>query len=486
MQDYIYLIIIGVLFILSCALAGSRAKAVREKKAKAKELEDSLLNLDAVYSEVNTTQEELNAKYRELKDSEAKIKKLAYEDSLTGLPNKAAFMEVLGSALSTLRKNENIAVMHLDLDDFKEINGMWGEPLGDELILDISHRLKSNLDENDYLARSGSDEFYILTQNIEDIDAYEERVKKVQNTFRFPFMLSVNEFVITVSIGVAVAPRDGKSVATMLKHSDSALAEAKWLGKNTYCYYTEVIAQKEIEELELKSELTTAISEGTFFMEYQTVNEVQSGDLRALRVSLKWDRKEKGIWNAGKFTGFAERSGQIIPIGEYVLAGCCDEIKRREEAGEPKVPIILPITRRQFINQNFESAVLTILEEKKVDISNFIFEVDEKLLIKTYEDYRFLMNELAASGFRFRLGNFGAGMMSIRAVRELPVNIVAVSYRSIFADHDPEEGERMLKLITTVIDKMGREVVIANVPEGEEEKVASLGFKYVQGNLREN
>ncbi|MCR4779194.1 MAG: diguanylate cyclase, partial [Lachnospiraceae bacterium] len=333
MQDYIYLIIIGVLFILSCALAGSRAKAVREKKAKAKELEDSLLNLDAVYSEVNTTQEELNAKYRELKDSEAKIKKLAYEDSLTGLPNKAAFMEVLGSALSTLRKNENIAVMHLDLDDFKEINGMWGEPLGDELILDISHRLKSNLDENDYLARSGSDEFYILTQNIEDIDAYEERVKKVQNTFRFPFMLSVNEFVITVSIGVAVAPRDGKSVATMLKHSDSALAEAKWLGKNTYCYYTEVIAQKEIEELELKSELTTAISEDAFFMEYQTVNEVQSGDLRALRVQLKWDRKEKGIWNAGKFTGFAERSGQIIPIGEYVLAGCCDEIKRREEAG---------------------------------------------------------------------------------------------------------------------------------------------------------
>lgn len=477
-------ITVVILAILVVVLFLSRSKAVRERKAAQRNLEDTLSNLEAVYSEVNTTQEELNAKYRELKASEDKIRKLAYEDAMTGLPNQAAFQEVLEHTMGTLRKEENVAVLMLDLDDFKELNNLWGNACGDELILDVSHRLKQNLDEDDYLARSGSDEFFILSQNIGEPEAYEEKVRRLQKAFRFPFVLSVGEFTITVSIGVVLGPRDGKTAAVLMKRAGSALNQAKWLGKNTYCYYTEALEQKQLEDMELRTELTAAMKRSDFYLRYQPILQPQQRNCSGFRVELYWDRGEHGVWRAGRFVRFAEETGQILALGERVLRRACKDIRTWQEAGVSGMDVVLSLSRRQFMSPSFETMVRTICEEEGMKPEQFVFEISENLVMNDYEDCCFLMNDLAARGFRFRLGDFGSGHMSFDCIRDLPLEQVAISLRRIFEGQEEEEAKAYFKVVIDAIRAMGHRMVVTDISDSvEEQMVLELVGDQVQGDL---
>ena len=192
--------VIGILTVMAVLLLFSRNRILKEKREAERKLADTLSDLENVYSEINTTQEELNVKYREIKTSEDKIKKLAYEDLLTGLPNSTAFNEMLTHTLETLRKEESVGIMYVDLDNFKQIDDLWGHANCDELILDISHRLRQNLDENDYLAKMSGDEFMILSQNILESTDFNEKLKRIGNSFRFPFITSFGQVVVTTSI----------------------------------------------------------------------------------------------------------------------------------------------------------------------------------------------------------------------------------------------------------------------------------------------
>lgn len=483
MREWIYYMIIACVILLALICFFSRNRALRDKKAAQRKLEDTLSSLEAVYSEVNTTQEELNTKYRELKASEDKIKKLAYEDAMTGLPNQAAFQEVLEHTTETLRKDESIAIMYLDLDNFKAINDMWGRACGDELILDVSHRLKQNLDENDYLARSGSDEFLILTQNIGEIDVYEEKVKRIEKAFRFPFVLSVGEFVITVSLGVAIGPRDGRTAAVLLKRVDVALSQAKWIGKNTYCYYTEALEQKRLEDMELRTELTAAMKQDEFFLLYEPVDDWKTGSVRGLRIRLCWDRKEKGVWQSGKFIRFAEETGQILALGDRMFRKSCKD-QRLWPAELAACPILVPLCARQLFYQGFEQNIMEILKEEKAPLDRFLFEINESVLVENFEDSKLRMDELAGRGFRFRIGEFGGGRMSFDCVRELPAEQVAVSLNHILDNQEAEEAQAYLRIVVNAVLEMGKQVVITGIADAEEERLAGQWDNVlVQGDL---
>jgi len=483
-REWISIGLLVLLVLLILLLLISRNKAVREKKVAQRTLEDTLTNLEAVYSEVNTTQEELNTKYRELKASEDKIKKLAYEDAMTGLPNRAAFLEVLDHTMDTLRRDESIAVISLDLDNFKMINNLWGNACGDELILDVSHRLKQNLDDNDYLARSGSDEFVILSQNIGEIDEYEEKVKRIQKAFRYPFVLSVGEFVITLSLGVVIGPRDGKNAGVLMKRADSALAQAKWLGKNTYCYYTESLEQKQLEDMELRTDLTAAMKQNDFFLRYQPILRPQEGVCTGLRAELWWDRKEKGVWRAGRFIRFAEETGQIIALGERVFRRLCKDVKEWEDTGVLEFNVIVPLSRRQYLSPSFEQTIRTISLEEGVSLNHFLFEIGEGILVSDYEDCCYIMQEQYQRGLRFRIGDFGSGRTSLDCIRNMPVEQVAVSYRRIFDEHELAEAEEYLSVVVTAIRSLRKDIVVTGIADvQEEQRVQKVGTTKMQGEL---
>ena len=235
-------------------------------------------DLESAYKGAISSYNELNARYEELHKNRESIRKLAYTDYLIELPNRIAFIEMLDSIMLTLRTDEIIGIMDIDLDNFKNINDTLGHSYGDELLIDVTHRLKQVLGENDYLARIGGDEFVILTQNLKDMVSFEERIRKVRNVFSYPFILSGKEYFVTVSIGVAFAPKDGKTAQTLIKNVDSAMYMAKANGKNNYAYYEDSLNQLLTDKIELQSELENVREE--FILFYR----------------LRWTLRRRRLW----------------------------------------------------------------------------------------------------------------------------------------------------------------------------------------------
>lgn len=471
--------VVGVLTVITVVLFFSRNRVLREKKEAERKLKDTLSDLENVYSEINTTQEELNMKYREIKAGEDKIKKLAYEDSLTGLPNSAAFKEMLTHILETLRKEESVGIMYIDLDNFKQIDDLWGHANCDELILDVSHRLRQNLDENDYLAKIGGDEFMVLSQNILELSDFNEKLKRIGNSFRFPFITSFGQVVVTTSIGASVAPRDGTKAEVLIKNASAALSEAKRLGKDNYCYYSEEMAAKELEKIELQSSLTNAIKNDNFIIKYAPIFDISDRSYDTVRMRLLWDRGEKGVWKARKFISFAEKTGQIFALGENTFRRVCEEMKIFSEK-----KIILPLSRRLVLNYDFRNKLYGILEETNTDAKRLIIEIDENILMADLAECSFVIEEMSEKGFGFRVGRYGSGGMSMDILKNLPAAQISVPVKRILEENTKEDSIKYLKIITDVAEKLGDNVSFSGISGSDEEKAAiSCGVKFVEGEF---
>ncbi len=479
MDNFIFGIVVTVFIVIVIVLLLIIQKTDKKRIESDKKLADMQADLDNVYSEVNNTQEELNAKYRQIKDNEDRIRKLAYEDQLTGLPNKSAFDELLGHVLDTLRKEESCAVMYVDLDNFKSLDDIWGHNNCDELILDISHRLRQNLDENDYIARMNGDEFIILSQNITDQAEYDNKVKRLEKALRFPFITSFGQVIITMSIGVAIAPKDGKKADVLLRNAGYALVEAKLIGKDTYCYFSEDIAKKELADMQMKSELTKAIKDESFLIRYEPVFDLRDKSCSAIRFKIVWDRGEKGIWHAVRFAPFAEKTGQIMNVGESAFRRSCKELVEM-----PNKKLIVPLTKKLIMSIDFESRINEILATEGIDRQRIQFEISEKVIASDFEDCLFFIQSFTDKGFTFRIGDFGNGLMSMKILRDVPVNEVAISVTGIYAEHDPEEAGEFLKLLSDDVRKFGKTPVYIDISDSiEEDQVIKNGGYLVEGEL---
>ena len=235
--------------------------------------------------------------------------------------------------MANIQKEEVIAVMYIDLDNFKNINDVLGHSYGDELLIDVTDRMKQVLDQNDYFARFGGDEFMVLTQNIQSTELYEEKIRKIQKVFTYPFVLSMREFFVTTSIGVAFAPKDGKTTQMLVKNVDAAMYSAKAMGKNTYCYYDENINESLMAKIELQSELRNALHNEEFAVFYQAQIDLKCDKIVGFEALVRWIHKEKGLIAPGGFVQVAEETGLIVPIGRWVLFEACKQLKRWEEEG---------------------------------------------------------------------------------------------------------------------------------------------------------
>lgn len=479
MINYIFLIITVILIAAILILVLMLIKSDKGRTAADKKMIALQSDLDNVYSEVNNTKEELSLKYKQIKENEDRIRKLAYEDQLTGLPNKSAFDELLCHVLDTLRKEESCAIMYVDLDNFKSLDDTWGHSNCNELILDISHRLRQNLDENDYIARMNGDEFIILTQNITDQGEYDNKIKRLEKAFRFPFITSFGQIIITMSIGVVIAPKDGKKSEVLLRNATYALSEAKLIGKDTYCYFSEDIAKKELADIEMKSELTKAISDDSFLIRYEPVINLRTKKSDVLRLKVIWDRGDKGLWHAARFAPFAEMTGQIMNVGVNALRRACHELY-----GMPDKKLIVPLTRRFIMSLDFEPKVNEILADEKIDKSRIIFELSERMIEESYDDCLFFIQTYMEKGYDFRIGGFGNGLMSLKILRDIPVRDVAVSVTGIFAEHDEEEAAGFLSALVSDIKELGKTPVFIDISDSIEEDLAIKNEGYlVEGEL---
>lgn len=418
---------------------------------------------EEAYQSALASLNELTSKYDELSKNKESMKKLAYTDYLTELPNRAAFTEMLDNIMLTIRSEETIGVMDIDIDNFKNINDSLGHSYGDELLIDVTYRLRQALDENDYLARIGGDEFVILSQNLASTVAFEEKIKKIKNVFSYPFVLSTKEYFVTVSIGVAFAPKDGRTSQSIIKNVDSAMYVAKANGKNTHAYFDFSYNQKLTEKIETQSELRKALERDEFVLFYQAQMNLVSRQVVGFEALIRWNHPTKGLLSPDEFIYLAEENGLIVPIGKWVLRTACQQLKQWSEE-YPDITMAVNLSARQFKDRDLVKLVCDIVEETGVNPNNLELEITETIALDDIEYTIATIQELKKLGVRFSLDDFGTGYSSMNYLKRLPVSNLKID--KSFLDSVMEDSCDQ-KIIQTIIS-LARNLDLNVIAEGVE------------------
>lgn len=423
-------------------------------------------------------------KYDTLKKDQEHIKNLAYFDYLTQLPNRISFSEVLDSVLYTLRQEEIIAVMDIDIDNFKEINDTLGHSYGDELLIDVTHRLKQAITEDDYLARIGGDEFMILSQNIMDISHYEDKIKKIRKVFSYPFILSTKEFFVTVSIGIVFAPTNGKTTQSLIKNVDTAMYAAKGNGKDNYCYFNESMNINLMRKIELQSELRKAIEKKEFVTYYQPQIQLNDNKLVGFEALIRWAREDGTIVSPAEFIPLAEETGLIVPIGQYVLIEACKELKYWNDKGYKELSMAVNLSVRQFRDRDFVQMLQDIIAEIGVNPKNLELEITETLALEDMEYTINTIEKLQEIGVRFSLDDFGTGYSSMHYLKDLPINILKIDKSFLDALLENESEQKIVQTIITMAQILDLEVIAEGVEsEAQADYLKSANCNKAQGYL---
>lgn len=463
----ILLFLVIALFILLINIR-KRTAAETEARIAKKKLEENYIELEEAYKKVKLTQEELAENYDELKRSEERNKKLAFTDYLTDLPNRVSFSEKLDQIMTTIRKDETIAVMYIDLDNFKNINDVLGHSYGDELLIDVTDRVKQTLDENDYFARFGGDEFIILSQNLESAELYEEKIRKIQKVFSYPFVLSMREFFVTTSIGIAFAPKDGKTTQTVIKNVDAAMYAAKAMGKNTYCYYNESFNDALLNKIELQSELRNALQNNEFTVYYQAQVDLEQDKIVGFEALVRWMHPEKGIISPAGFVQVAEETGLIVPIGRWVLFEACRQLKKWDDEGYHDISIAVNLSARQFKDADIVTMVQEAINENHINPKRLDLEITESIALENMEYAIGIIQQLKEIGVKFSLDDFGTGYSSMNYLKHLPVNNLKIDKSFLDRVSENTNDQKIVSAIITLAQTLDLVVIAEGVESAEQ------------------
>lgn len=362
----------------------------------------------------------------ERKKQEDWIKRQAYFDSLTGLPNRRLFYKQMVSALSADQDdNKMMAVLFLDLDRFKSINDTLGHTVGDDLLRVTSDRLLGCLRETDIVARLGGDEFTILLPNIRQRQCATEVAERIIKTLSEPFHIQGYEFFLTTSIGISFYPNDGDTYESLIKHADTAMYFAKEGGRNNFRIYSADMNTKALERLVIENYLRKALENCELSLHYQPVVEINSGKIVGMEALLRWDNPELGRVSPDDYIPIAEETGLIVPIGEWVLQTACAQNKAWQDAGYPPMRVAVNLSARQILQGNIVETVSRVLQETGLEPKWLTLEMTETIMQNSDEAVK-LMHKLRLMGIRISLDDFGTGYSSLSYLKRLPINTLKI------------------------------------------------------------
>jgi diguanylate cyclase (GGDEF)-like protein len=417
----------------------------------------------------------------ELQASEAQAQHLAFHDALTGLPNRALFIDRLDrSLIETRRDGARIALLYLDLDRFKNVNDTLGHPAGDDLIRELGDRLTGLTRGKDCVARLGGDEFAILQCGVtspEDVVALCERVIQAVS---HPFELLGNSAFVGVSIGVAVAPDSGVDRAELMRKADIALYRAKFEGRNRFRIFSEEMDFFVQRRRRIEVELRDALASGDQLkLVYQPLYATNSGAMCGIEALLRWSHPKHGAVSPGVFIPIAEESGLIHPIGDWVLREACLAGKRW-----PVRRVAVNVSAVQFRSPLFASKVLDTLRETGLEPSRLELEITESVLLDLAEIVEPTFNTLRSAGVRIALDDFGTGYSSLTYLQKFPVDKIKID-RSFVHNLDADAAsDAIVQAIVDLARAMGVEVTAEGVEtEAQRDALKRIGCDELQGFL---
>jgi diguanylate cyclase (GGDEF)-like protein/PAS domain S-box-containing protein len=418
---------------------------------------------------------------------EEKIEHLAYHDALTNLPNRALFMDRLGQVLAQGgRENIQAAVLFADLDRFKTINDTLGHVIGDELLRHVATRLREVLREGDTVARLGGDEFVILLPRIQNArDAAQVATKSVA-IMSLPFSVHGHELHVSTSLGVSIYPRDGEDAETLLKHADTALYQAKNLGRNQYQFFNPSMNAQAHERLLLENNLRKALERDEFLLNYQPQIDLKTGRVTGIEALIRWNHPEHGIVMPQDFIPIAEETGMINDIAEWVINAACREVSAWQKAGRngSNVRVAVNLSTRQLQLVGLPDLVSTILKKAELSPEFLELEITESTLMANPDNAIKILSEFHDMGIHITVDDFGTGYSSLAYLKRLPIDRIKID-KSFVHDipGDPNDAA-IVQAILAIAQQLDMHVLAEGV-ETEEQKLFLMahGCEEAQGYL---
>jgi diguanylate cyclase (GGDEF)-like protein len=473
---------------------------IAENEQLIADMEKQIVNKDRVQIELENQQERLEtmvaARTSELETINANLKKemiirekieeelehLAYYDELTGLPNHTLLIEILRKSLIQAKRNESLlSVVFIDLDRFKNINDSHGHHIGDELLKDVAKRLKDVLRDSDTITRNGSDEFVIIIENMKDVREPFVVANKVIKTLNQKFHIEGHDIHIGASVGISLYPLDGDNALDLIKMSDTAMYEAKKIGRNNFQFYSSAMSNKIKDRLQIENALREALKNDEFFLVFQPQVNLHTNETSGFEALIRWNSAEFGIVPPFKFIPILEETGLIYSVGEWIIQQALGFIKSGKSRNK-KVSINL--SALQCSVSNFSAQIEKMIKEHNVDPQRVEFEITETLLINDFSQTEMFLTDISKLGCTIALDDFGTGYTSFSYLTKLPIDTIKIDRSLITGIHQNDDLKNIVRAIVTMSNSLGIENIFEGVETEDELTVLKeIHAKIIQGYL---
>lgn len=437
------------------------------------------INVQPIFKEGETTPCRVVATMHDIteqKIAKERIEKLAHFDQLTDLPNRVLLNDRFKYSLSLAqRRGETLALMFLDLDNFKDINDTLGHNVGDQVLLKVAKRLKAVVREEDTISRQGGDEYILILPDTE-ADGAGSVASKLIEAISTPCHIEQHELTITVSIGIAIYPHDGTDLESLSKNADIAMYRAKNEGRNNFRFYTPEMQMHSARNLKLANGLRHALERHELQLHYQPLISLQDDRIIGVEALLRWQHHEMGMLSPLEFIPIAESTGQIIPIGEWVLQEATSQLKEWMDNRMPPMKIAVNLSAVQFRQKDLPELIDRILKEVNLPSHLLELELTEATTMDNTQAAIDMMNRLHERGILMSIDDFGTGYSSLNYLKQFKVYKLKID-KSFIREITVDPGD---KAIVTTIINMARSLNLQTIAEGVETE-QQLNFLRVQG-----
>ena len=412
------------------------------------------------------------------------MRRKAMHDALTGLPNRAMFLESLDRVLrKARRRGARFSVLFVDLDRFKEVNDTMGHTAGDRMLLAVSERLTKAVRQSDLVARLGGDEFVVLIEEHKGPEEVMIVAQKILALLERPVMLEWREVAISASLGIASFPEDGDDVETLMKHADLAMYQAKERGRNNFQFYSSEFNRLSVERSEIEKRIRAGLERDEFFLQYQPEVDLASGKVVAAEALVRWRTPPAPVVMPPDFLPIAEENGTIIPIGRWVLERALADLRAWRDRGVD-ITLSINLSARQLQQPDLADSVRNALAAHGVAARGLRFEIPETALMVESDASTRTVRALQEAGVEIALDNFGTGYSSLGLVRGFALRVVKIDRSLVSSCPNKRECAALVQAVSAMARNLGLTVIAGGVETEEERRVvATLGCDRAQGNF---
>ena len=415
-------------------------------------------------TELKKIQSDLQRSLKILDEQREKLEYQANHDMLTNLPNRVLFLDRLKQSIHVAEKNkQQLAVLFIDLDHFKEINDSLGHDVGDKILVEFTKRVQKKVDQTDTISRLGGDEFGVILNNITDVDAISDFIVEIMSVVQEAFIVDSHTLHLRMSVGASVYPNDGETTTTLVQNADAAMYKAKDSGRNTYYYYDEEMTKKAIQRVSLETELRKAFKNDELVVYFQPQVDAQTDEILGMEALVRWEHPTRGLVSPDTFIPLAESTGMIVELDRIVMNKAVSQFKKWYMQGLNPGRLSLNLAIKQLEDPGFIDFVKELLEHVTCAPSHLEFEVTEGQIMQNPQASIKLLQDICDLGLSVAIDDFGTGYSSLAYLKKLPIHKLKIDKSFVDNLPDDKEDAAIAKTIISLCKTLNLEVIAEGV-----------------------